>query len=265
MNKYILKNNLEIEAIPIGKANIHIGDKNNRLTICDRGPNNKSKKTRVICQCECGQYTLINYQDFKEGKVQSCGCLSLEKKKARYESVLKNTIDFSSSERNTNPFYEYLHPTDQRKYSQVVWEIKCRKCGKHYFDAPNELISEKRTHGDNPCLCWKKFSIGVQKIIQLLNDNSIIYEMEKTFDTCISPLGHKLPFDFYLPTENIVIEYDGEHHYKVAFGQTEDKLKKQKEYDIIKNNWCKQNKITIKRIPYYKKKITLEDLLKKEE
>lgn len=60
--------------------------------------------------------------------------------------------------------------------------------------------------------------------------------MEKTFDTCISPLGHKLPFDFYLPTENIVIEYDGEHHYKVAFGQTEDKLKKQKEYDIIKNN-----------------------------
>ena len=43
---YILKNGIVVKSIPIGKANIHIGDKNNRLIIYDRGPNNKSKKAR---------------------------------------------------------------------------------------------------------------------------------------------------------------------------------------------------------------------------
>ena len=47
--KYILKNGDQIESIDIGKANIIIGQKNNRLTICDRAPNTKSKKARVIC------------------------------------------------------------------------------------------------------------------------------------------------------------------------------------------------------------------------
>lgn len=262
---YILKNGIIVKSIPIGKANIHIGDKNNRLTICDRGPNNKSKKARVICRCDCGKYTLINHQDFKEGKVKSCGCLSLELKKERYKTTLNNTVDFSSKERNINPFYEYIKPTEQRKHSQVVWEIECRQCGKHYFNVPNELISEKRTHGSNPCLCWKKFSVGVQKIINLLDKNNIKYEMEKTFNTCISPLGYKLPFDFFLPDYNIIIEYDGEQHFKPAFGEDKNKLIKQQQYDKIKNSWCKENNIIINRIPYYKTKIKLQDLIKKGE
>ena len=76
--KYILKNGDQIESIDIGKANIIIGQKNNRLTICDRAPNTKSKKARVICLCDCGQYTVINHQDFKNGQVKSCGCYAKE-------------------------------------------------------------------------------------------------------------------------------------------------------------------------------------------
>lgn len=260
--KYILKDKTEIEAIEIGKANIIIGMKNNRLTICDRGPNTKSKKARVICLCDCGQYTIINHQDFKEGKVKSCGCLSNEIKAKRCK---QNAIDFSSKERNINPFYKYIIPTKDRKNAQIVWEVECRKCGKHYFDAPGELISERRTHGNNPCTCWRKYSIGVQKIINILEKNNIKYEMEKTFKTCISPLGNLLPFDFYLIDRNILIEYDGEQHFKISFGQDEEKLKKQKEYDTIKNNWCQRNEIKLIRIPYNKKIITIKDLLEGDE
>ena len=260
--KYILKDKTEVEAIDIGKARILIGNKNNRLTICDRGPNTKSKKARVICLCDCGNYTVINHQDFKEGKVKSCGCLSNE---IKVERCKKTAIDFSSKERNINPFYKYISPTNQRKNKQIVWEIKCKKCGKHYFEAPGELVSEKRSHGNNPCNCWKKYSIGVQKIINILNENNIKYEMEKKFPTCISPKGFLLPFDFYLIDKNILIEYDGEQHFKICFGQTEEKLKKQKEYDIIKNNWCEENNIKLIRIPYNKKIITIKDLLEGDE
>lgn len=85
--------------------------------------------------------------------------------------------------------------------------------------------------------------------------------MEKVFDSCLSPKNKYLPFDFYLPDYNILIEYDGEQHYKVSFGQNEEKLLKQQEYDKIKTEWCKQNNIKLVRIPYFNKNIKLEDLI----
>lgn len=109
----------------------------------------------------------------------------------------------------------------------------------------------------NPCSCWKTYSIGVQRIITILKKNNISYELEKKFDTCISPKGNCLPFDFYLPDYNILIEYDGQQHFKISFGQDENKLIKQKEYDKIKNEWCKNNNIHLIRIPYYQKEITI--------
>ena len=258
MKKYILKNQQEVEAIPIGRAKIIIGETRNRLTICDRGPTPSSKKTQVICQCSCGQYTMINLQDFLSGKVKSCGCYSSEKK---IERCKKTAVDFTQSDRNINPFYKYISPTSQRKHSQIVWEIECRKCKKHYFEAPNELISEKRTHGSNPCECYRKYSIGVQKIKYVLEENNIEYHMEKTFDTCVSPKGNLLSFDFYLPNFNILIEYDGEQHFKTAFGQQEEKLILQQLYDNIKTEWCSKNNIKLIRIPYNHKNIKISDII----
>ena len=258
MNQYTLKTGELVEEIPIGKAKIQIGTKINRLTARGRGPNPSSKKTQIICECECGKYTMINLQDFLSGKVVSCGCYSREIKARRMAAA---SVDFSSEARNINPFYKYIAPTKERKWSQVVWEIECRTCGKHYYETPNELISEKRTHGINPCDCYKKFSIGVQKICQILTDNQITFEQEKTFDTCVSLKGFLLPFDFYLPDYDVLIEYDGEQHYKCCFGQDENKLLKQQENDNIKNEWCKNNNKTLIRIPYYHKHITIKDLI----
>lgn len=258
--KYTLKDNTIITAIEKGKAQIIIGEKNNRLTLCDRAPNTKSKKTRVICKCDCGKYTVINYQDFKSGKVKSCGCFSKEQK---IERCKKTAINYASSEKNINPFYKYIKPTQIRGNSkEIIWEIECRKCHKHFFDSPNQLISQKRTHGNNPCKCWQKHSIGVWKIIKVLEDNNINYCLEKSFSTCISPKGNLLFFDFYLPEYNLLIEYDGKQHYEIAFNQGEDKLILQKKYDKIKNDWCKNNNINLIRIPYFKKEIKLEDLIK---
>lgn len=259
MLTYTLKNGEQVTAIEIGKAKIITGEKFNKLTILDRAPNTKSKKTRVICLCDCGQYTVQNLQDVKEGRVVSCGCFHKEVVAANGKASAK---DYSSPENNINPFYKYIKPTTERKNANsIVWEIECRKCGKHYFDSPNELISEKRTHGNNPCNCWRKQSIGVQKIIAILKQNNIQYELEKTFPTCRSNKQALLPFDFYLPDYNILIEYDGEQHYKVCFGQTEEKLTLQKENDKIKTEWCDNNSITLIRIPYYHKNIVLNDLI----
>lgn len=53
MKKYILKNGIEVEAIPIGRSSVKIGEisPEGMLTVCDRGPNLSaaSKGAMVIC------------------------------------------------------------------------------------------------------------------------------------------------------------------------------------------------------------------------
>lgn len=58
-------------------------------------------------------------------------------------------------------------------------------------------------------------------------------------------------FDFYLPNQNICIEYDGEHHFIANGGYfTEDFVKGVQYRDKIKNNYCKEKQIQLIRIPH---------------
>ena len=141
-----------------------------------------------------------------------------------------------------------------------VWEIECKRCHKIYKEVPSMIVSEKRQRGNNPCECWKrtKQSKGSYKIMSILDKQNISYEIEKAFDTCKSPSNHLMYFDFYLVNENILIEYDGEQHYRgtnftgvMSKDELNEKLTKQKEYDIIKNRWALEHNIRLYRIPYY--------------
>ena len=60
-----------------------------------------------------------------------------------------------------------------------------------------------------------KISKGEDEIEKYLIKNKIEYLREKRFEGCINPKTKKqLPFDFYLPLHNVIIEYHGEQHYK---------------------------------------------------
>ena len=58
-----------------------------------------------------------------------------------------------------------------------------------------------------------------------------------------------LPFDFYLSELNIVIEFDGEHHYKPIRGMKH--FISTKLHDAMKTQYCKWNNIDLLRIPYW--------------
>ena len=65
-----------------------------------------------------------------------------------------------------------------------------------------------------------------------------------------------LPFDFYIPPKNIIIEFDGKQHFSpVRFGgMSKEKAKinfiKQKKRDKIKTKFCLTNSIHLLRISY---------------
>ena len=56
-------------------------------------------------------------------------------------------------------------------------------------------------------------SFGEKAIEDYMLANNITYIREFSIDGCVSKKGNKLRFDFYLPTYNLLVEYQGQHHY----------------------------------------------------
>jgi hypothetical protein len=97
-------------------------------------------------------------------------------------------------------------------------------------------------------------SKGEETIAKYLDEQEIEYVTQHTFKDCKNVYG--LPFDFYIPSLNICIEYDGEQHFKpTRFGsmtqeQAEQGFVRTQQNDNIKNEYCKKNNIQLIRIPY---------------
>ena len=106
-----------------------------------------------------------------------------------------------------------------------------------------------------------KESRGELRIETYLEKVGSSFIKEKRFSKC--RYKHPLPFDFYLPKENIAIEYDGEGHYMpVPFHMSKEKaninevklenhLQSIQFRDQIKTDFCLQNGIKLIRIPYW--------------
>lgn len=98
-------------------------------------------------------------------------------------------------------------------------------------------------------------SKGERMVGNILTNKKIIFERQKTFDDCVGK-KYKLLFDFYLPEDNVLIEYDGEQHYKPkSFHRCSVETAKKSFNDLkindnIKNEYCIKNNITLIRIPY---------------
>jgi hypothetical protein len=93
-------------------------------------------------------------------------------------------------------------------------------------------------------------SKGEKEIRQILEKNNIEYITQKTFDKCKGKV-RKLPFDFYLPQNNTLIEYNGEQHYMSVkcFGGTKT-FERIKKCDEIKKAFAKDNNLHLIEIKY---------------
>ena len=89
--------------------------------------------------------------------------------------------------------------------------------------------------------------------------------MQYRFNDCRKHIP--LPFDFFLPKQNLCIEYDGEGHY-IPINRNynneksaEDILNDIKDRDNIKTTYCCINHIDLLRIPYWEFN-NIENILK---
>lgn len=129
------------------------------------------------------------------------------------------------------------------KYKNMITKIKitCNKCLKHFYQEPGSHI-----YHESGCPNCKE-SRGELKVSSILTKNKIKYYPQHKFQDCKSKKGFKLKFDFYVPSFNLCIEYDGEQHFDTGNKWHTPFVV---ENDRIKDKYCKINNIKMLRISY---------------
>lgn len=108
---------------------------------------------------------------------------------------------------------------------------------------------------ENRCPRCRNTSKGENKIREWLELNNISNISQHAFKNCKNI--DVLFFDFYIPCYNLLVEYDGEQHYRpVNFGGISDEsalenFRYTQHNDNIKTQYCKDNDIPLLRIPYW--------------
>lgn len=217
-----------------------------RLTVLYRYKDNASGgQAQWVCKCSCGNFKVIRGSSLRTKHTTSCGCLT-------YENASRSNIKDLTNQRFGK--LTVLEDTKKRKNHRVIWKCKC-DCGNIVERDSNTLIQ-----GDSYSCGRCNQSKTVILIESLLKENNIPYETEKTFPNLVGKNKIPLRYDFYLPTLNRLIEFDGIQHYKERT-YFKDSLEDIQKRDLIKNKYALNNKIDLVRIPYWKSNITIETLL----
>ena len=200
----------------------------------------KKKKPKIMACKDCGkEFEQIATSHLSGDGCPKCGII----------------ITANKNKKTTSQFIQKAQKIHGKKYnyskSIYIGYIKplIIICPKH-----GEFIQKPIIHiNGSGCPKCGIYSKGEMIVENFLNKNQINFETQKLFDGCVG-IKRKLPFDFYLPDHNILIEYDGIQHFKPVkrFGG-ENGLSKQQKNDKIKNLFAKENNIILIRVKYNEK------------
>ena len=101
-----------------------------------------------------------------------------------------------------------------------------------------------------PKCSWSKGESYIGATLERLN---IPYQFQKSFTGCTSGKGRVLRYDFWVPSHNTLIEYDGEQHTTIGQGRyrvTEQMVARCQEHDRIKNLYAQDNGYNLLRISH---------------
>lgn len=204
--------------------------------------NDKNKSNKVNIHIICPKHIekgvqRVKYDNLKKNTGKCIYCMG----KGRTKEDLQNELD---EQHGLVGIIEYT------QYSDPI-TVKCRICG-HIWDTNGpSLINGHRC----PKCMRSKFEIETSQLLDNLGYN---YESQYIFYDCrdINPL----PFDFYLSDYNILIEVDGEGHYKpiprgsMTLEEAKQQLDIIQKHDNIKTQYCINHNIPLIRIPYWERK-----------
>ena len=237
LNRFLAsKGKAKCSCLSLNKDKEMIGKTKGVLTIIGRAPKRPNNRNLYwYCQCKtCGEIVELSTGDINRHKYSSC---------------LKSQTSGGGGRRPS------LKPGDKFDQLEVMeylgnqrWKCRC-SCGNCTIKKTQQLTLQNY----NSCNLCSVNSYGEKRISEILKENNISFETQKTFESCRFPNTNYLAkFDFYLPNLNILIEYNGIQHYSYRNSgwNTEENFKQTQYRDNYKINWCKNNCIKLIIIPY---------------
>lgn len=242
----------------LGRGKDLRGQKFERLTPLYPLKERISRNVVWHCVCDCGKETNVIASHLTSKHTRSCGCLNVE---AAILVGQNKLIDLSGQQFGKLLVIKRDGTYEHNGRKEPIYLCKC-ECGNFKYVSRTNL----KCGNTSSCGCLGT-SKGEYKIAQILQQNNIIFETQKKYDTCIfSDTKGVARFDFYLPQYNVLIEYDGEQHFtyreNINSWNNKENFIKVQQRDKEKNQWCKDNNIPLIRIPYtHYDNLCIEDLL----
>lgn len=209
----------------------------------------KNNTTKVKIKCpEHGIFKQAPINHLYSGGCKKCGDLS---KKLTEQEIINSLPE------------QYEYTVLQKNDIASKYEILgvCRQCGKEFR---KKYSSWK--FGSNVCSCSKdQRSVGEIKVEKYLVSNNIQFESAKTFPGLRDKKS--LSYDFYLKDYNLLIECQGEQHYKpknfggISRQKALDNFKIQQYHDQLKRQYAADNNFSLLEISYKDYNI-IEEVLK---
>lgn len=261
--------------------------------VLDEYVNDKTKL--LIKHMVCSNEYLVKPNDFLNGYGRCRNCLShkeyvliknnsTKKTNKKANSINNKTTKKRITEKKVIKYFPYSPPYEKSLgylYPELIeeWSTKnlrntyqvysqsskkawwkCKKCG-HEWETRVSTRTSKQKSGCPLC----NESKGEKRVRYYLETNSITFIPQKDFKGLVGTGGGNLFYDFYLPKQNILIEYQGKQHIefvKMIHIEKENFLK-QLEHDNRKREYAKANNINLLEIWYwdYEK---VEEILNKE-
>lgn len=227
-NIYRKRTNLKLRKYQEGDA---VGE--NGCILLKRTSITKNDKWKGKFLCSCGRTFEAIISDVASGQCTSCG----HKREHQIGELLGDNQ------------HKLIRRIKQMNCLSRGWicEFECGLCGRKFQTEISRVVNNSIISCG--CTTMSKGETRVRNILEALNI-SFIYEF--CFPDCRNPKTNNcLRFDFYLPDNNVCIEYDGEQHFQEVPTLCQDSLNDRQERDKIKNQYCKQHNILLIRIPYW--------------
>ncbi len=196
---------------------------------------NYRTKVKIVCPIH-GEF--VQYPNEHISKKSGCKKCGMER--TRISTVHNKDKFVEKAIKVHGNKFNYNKVVYVNSYTRVI--IICPKHG-DFSQKPGDHI-----HSSAGCPICKE-SKGERLVSNILESLNLKYIPQKTFNN----LRYKylLHFDFYIPSLNVCIEFDGEQHFRPVMGWGGDELFKNVQHrDNLKNEYCKNNNIPLLRISY---------------
>lgn len=198
----------------------------------------KSNKSNVIITCrKHGDFKQIARSHLRGSKCPLC---QNELSSKRLTLTLEQFIEKSKARHGDTYDYSLVNYISCRTPVKII-------CKKHGVFKQVPVDHYKSGAGCPKCA---RESHGEKRIRKWLESKDIVYIAQKKFKG-LQDIKN-LSYDFYLPKQRTVIEFNGEQHYKHNnfFHRSGSSLEKQQYHDFLKSQFAKLHKLKMISIPY---------------